>query len=114
MAKHLGIKTNYITGQYCYVLVRVARHRESGRMRPVGDDVELEEEVARGTNDVIPGDEASVSHFVKSFGSHYVVSYTTGNSLYQVLLLLLLFPEGSSSRAEDVCISRTVSISKKN
>lgn len=53
-------------------------------MRPIGDDVELEEEVARRANDVIPGDEASVSHFVKSFGSHYIVSYTTGNSLYQV------------------------------
>ncbi|KAK6626001.1 hypothetical protein RUM43_006305 [Polyplax serrata] len=84
MAKHLGINSSYITGHYCYVLVRVARHRESGRMQPVGDDIELDEEVARGTNDVIPGDEASVSHFIKSFGSHYIVSYTTGNSLYQV------------------------------
>lgn len=84
MAKHLGINSSFVTGQYCYVLVRVARHRETARMRPVGEDIELEDEVAVGTKEVIPGDEASVYQFFKSFGSHYIVSYTTGNSLYQV------------------------------
>ncbi|KAL0272817.1 UNVERIFIED_CONTAM: hypothetical protein PYX00_005648 [Menopon gallinae] len=87
MAKHLGVDSNFINGHHCYVLVRVSRHRETSRMRPVDtDDVDLEDEVARGTMDVIPGNESSVSQFVKNFGSHYVVSYTTGNSLYQVFV----------------------------
>lgn len=85
MAKHLGVDSNFINGHNCYVLIRVSRHRETNRMRPVDTyDVDLEDEVARGTRDVIPGNESSVSEFVKNFGSHYVLSYTTGNSLYQV------------------------------
>lgn len=87
MAKHLGINSSFITGHHCYVLVRVSRHRESGKMRPIDSEVDLEDEVLRGTNEVIPGNESSVSQFVKSFGSHYVLSYTTGNSLYQVCKL---------------------------
>lgn len=86
MAKHLGLNATYVAGSHCYVLVRVARHRESGRMVPVQPGVPVEEAVAKDADLVTPGDEASVVDFVKSFGSHYVASYVTGNSLYQVFV----------------------------
>lgn len=84
MAKHLGLNATYVAGSHCYVLVRVARHRESGRMLPVQPGVPVEEAVAKDADLVTPGDTSSVVDFVRSFGSHYVASYVTGNSLYQV------------------------------
>ncbi|KAK6618216.1 hypothetical protein RUM44_002667 [Polyplax serrata] len=86
MSKHLGINQNYITGRYSYVLVRVARHRDTRRMKPITSYVELDEKVVAYIDDVRPGDEESVSRFIKKFGSHYIASYTTGNSLYQVFV----------------------------
>lgn len=86
MAKHLGLNATYVAGSHCYVLVRVARHRESVRMVPPQPGVPVEEAVAKDANLVNPGDPSSVVDFVKSFGSHYVASYVTGNSLYQVFV----------------------------
>ncbi|GLH11180.1 Torso-like protein [Gryllus bimaculatus] len=91
IARHLGINATYLTGGYSFVLVRVARHRERARLLggggAGGEDAapqpELEEAVAREAELVSPGDAASVVNFVRSFGSHYIASYVTGNSLYQ-------------------------------
>jgi hypothetical protein len=47
--------------------------------------LELEQPVAQEVEKVHVGDAASVMEFVRSFGSHYIESYVTGNSLYQVL-----------------------------
>ncbi|KAK7864385.1 hypothetical protein R5R35_010980 [Gryllus longicercus] len=98
IARHLGINATYLTGGYSFVLVRVARHRERARLLggggggagAGGEDAapqpELEEAVAREAELVSPGDAASVVNFVRSFGSHYIASYVTGNSLYQVFV----------------------------
>ncbi|XP_052132352.1 torso-like protein [Frankliniella occidentalis] len=86
MAKHLGLNATYVAGSHCYVLVRVARHRESGRMAPAQPGVPVEDFVAKDRDLVVPGDTESVVEWVKSFGSHYVTSYVTGNSLYQVFV----------------------------
>ena len=40
--------------------------------------------MAQEVDKVQVGDAASVTDFVRSFGSHYIASYVTGNSLYQV------------------------------
>jgi hypothetical protein len=84
-----GINVTYVTGDHSYVLIRVARHRT---MAKIGDDateltpdqITLHDVVAKQANLVDPGDTSSVIEFVKSFGSHYISSYVTGNSLYQV------------------------------
>lgn len=89
IARNLGINATYVTGRHCYVLVRLARHREGVKVLDgfaVPENVVLHDAVAKQADLVEPGDSASVMEFVRSFGSHYVSSYVTGNSLYQVFV----------------------------
>lgn len=84
LARNLGLDVSYVTGDHCYVLVRVARHRETANLAMDMDSTDLHEPVAKQVASVNVGDSLSVIEFVRSFGSHYVTSYVTGNSLYQV------------------------------
>ncbi|CAK9825115.1 Torso-like protein [Anthophora retusa] len=86
IARHLGISASFITGEHCYVLVRVARFRESQKLSGTADSMILDEAVLRETENVTVGDTASVVRFIKHFGSHYIAAYITGNSLYQVFV----------------------------
>jgi hypothetical protein len=54
-------------------------------MGPKPPKWELEDFVTQEVDKVQVGDAASVIDFVRSFGSHYIASYVTGNALYQVL-----------------------------
>ncbi|KAF0757878.1 torso-like protein [Aphis craccivora] len=85
LARNLGLDVSYVTGDHCYILVRVARHRETANLEMDNmESYDLHEQVAKQVASVNVGDSLSVIEFVKSFGSHYVTSYVTGNSLYQV------------------------------
>ncbi|XP_076387915.1 membrane-attack complex domain containing protein torso-like isoform X1 [Megachile rotundata] len=86
IARHLGINSSFITGEHCYVLVRVARFRENQKLTATADSMILDEAVLRETENVTVGDTASVVRFIKHFGSHYIAAYVTGNSLYQVFV----------------------------
>jgi hypothetical protein len=66
--------------------VRVARHRVSAKLRPKDPQLEPEEIVEQEVEKVKVGDAASVNEFVRSYGSHYIASYVTGNALYQVVV----------------------------
>jgi hypothetical protein len=70
-------------GLLCFQ-VRVARHRVTAKLAPKPPKWQLEAFVAQEVEKVQVGDAASVTDFVRSFGSHYIASYVTGNSLYQV------------------------------
>lgn len=72
--------------EYCYVLVRVARHREIATMPALekSENLLLDEAVQKQIEDIKVGDASSVVEFIRSFGSHYITSFITGNSLYQV------------------------------
>jgi torso-like protein len=63
----------------------VSRHRETAKLSTAAKNLELEQVVAQEAEKVQVGDAASVVEFVRNFGSHYIASYVTGNSLYQVL-----------------------------
>lgn len=84
IAKHLGINSSFITGDHCYVLVRVARFRDSQRLAGTAETLALDDSVFQQTENITVGDTASVVRFIRNFGSHYIASYITGNSLYQV------------------------------
>ncbi|KAJ9578989.1 hypothetical protein L9F63_024904, partial [Diploptera punctata] len=86
MARHLGINTTYITDQHSYVLVRVARHRTTESLSAYASNREVENTVSKEADKVVIGDTASVMDFVRNFGTHYIASYVTGNSLYQVFV----------------------------
>lgn len=85
IARHLGINSSFITGEHCYVLVRVARFRENRKLAGTIESYTLDPAVEKEANNITVGDSASVIKFIKNFGSHYITSYITGNSLYQVL-----------------------------
>ncbi|XP_067214723.1 torso-like protein isoform X1 [Linepithema humile] len=86
IARHLGINSSFITGDHCYVLVRVARFRDNQRLAGTAETLTLDDSVLRQTENVTIGDTASVVRFIRNFGSHYIASYVTGNSLYQVFV----------------------------
>lgn len=86
VAKHMGINTSYVDGEYCYVLVRLFRVRESMKLTNLPTNVNLSEMVARDVANVKLGDEISVLNFTRRIGSHYIHSFVTGNSLYQVFV----------------------------
>lgn len=90
IARHLGINSSFITGDHCYVLVRVARFRENQKLAGTAETMILDEAVLRETENVTVGDTASVVRFIKHFGSHYIAAYVTGNSLYQVRIVILI------------------------
>lgn len=85
LAKKLGLNTTYVTGHYSYVLLRISRNRELVRL---ADKLKLRptNQTAESVERVQPGDVESVMRFIRTTGSHYVSSYATGNSLYQVLV----------------------------
>ncbi|XP_015118950.1 torso-like protein [Diachasma alloeum] len=86
MARNLGINSSFISPDYCYVLVRVARFRDDQKLAGVPDNLVLDETVAREMNNITIGDTVSVITFIRNFGSHYISSFVTGNSLYQVFV----------------------------
>ncbi|TGZ49812.1 Torso-like protein [Temnothorax longispinosus] len=86
IARHLGINSSFITGDHCYVLVRVARFRDNQRLAGTAETLVLDDSVLRQTENVSVNDTASVVRFIRNFGSHYIASYVTGNSLYQVFV----------------------------
>lgn len=84
-AKKLGINSSYIIGDYSYVLVRVSRFRESAKLKkPIAANQALEASVNEKIKNVTVGNTVSVLQFIEKYGSHYINSYVTGNSLYQV------------------------------
>ncbi|XP_028043858.1 torso-like protein isoform X3 [Bombyx mandarina] len=97
MARNLGINSSFINGDHCYVLVRVSRFRETGKLKDLPQNIGVEDVVFDAIQDSIIGDTASIADFIRKYGSHYIASYITGNSLYQVFV----FSRGVYSRVKD-------------
>lgn len=84
-ARKLGINSSFIKGDYCYVLVRVSRFRETARLiKPIPPNQMLHDDVSAKIQDMQPGNSTETIQFMTTFGTHYINSYVTGNSLYQV------------------------------
>lgn len=91
-ARKLGINSSFIKGDYCYVLVRVSRFRETARlMRPIPPNQVLQDDVSANIQNMTLGNSTETVQFMTNFGTHYINSYVTGNSLYQVRFLIDLF-----------------------
>ncbi|XP_037952104.1 torso-like protein [Teleopsis dalmanni] len=86
-AKKLGINTSFIQGDYSYVLVRVVRFRETGKLKSeIPPDLKLETDVSESISKLKPGNVTAAIKFMEAYGTHYINSYTTGNSLYQIFV----------------------------
>lgn len=85
LAKKFGLNTTYVTGHYSYVLLRISRNRELVKLAKK-PKLQPTNQTKESVKLVQPGDVQSVMKFIRTTGSHYVASYSTGNSLYQVLV----------------------------
>lgn len=91
-ARKLGISSEFIKKDFCYVLVRVSRFRETGRLaREIPANQVLFEDVSQRIRNVTPGDTTATVQFMNNVGTHYINSYVTGNSLYQVSVFVWLW-----------------------
>ncbi|KAK0161572.1 hypothetical protein PV327_010030 [Microctonus hyperodae] len=86
IAKHLGINGSLINHDYCYVLIRVSRFRENATLTDLLDNHHVDMTMRNEANSLVVGDVPSTVRFIRNFGSHYITSYITGNSLYQVFV----------------------------
>lgn len=84
IARNLGINSSFVHGDYCYVLVRLSRFRDNVSLSRLPNNVRLDETVAEEIDNIKVGDAHSVLMFIQKFGTHYIDSFVTGNSLYQV------------------------------
>lgn len=84
VARHMGINSSFVQGDHCYVLVRLSRFRDTVRLDNLPDDVRLVDAVAEEIEGIDVGNVSAVLQFIRKYGSHYITSYITGNSLYQV------------------------------
>lgn len=84
------MNSTYLTGQHGYAFLRMSRFRQAVSLDPI---VHNEEYIVSKLQDelqtIVPGDVQSVLEFFSTSGSHYVSSYVTGDSLYQVIKQLL-------------------------
>lgn len=88
-ARKLGINSSFIKGDYCYVLVRVSRFRETARFaKPIPANQMLYDDVSALIETVTPGNSSETIQFMTNFGTHYINSFVTGNALYQVCIRL--------------------------
>ncbi|KAJ8927961.1 hypothetical protein NQ314_019486 [Rhamnusium bicolor] len=85
LARNLGINSSFVLKDHCYVLVRLSRFRDIVKLDRIPNNINLAEVVAREIDNIQKGDVASVVMFIRKYGSHYIHSYVTGNSLYQVM-----------------------------
>ncbi|XP_026751774.2 torso-like protein isoform X1 [Galleria mellonella] len=86
MARNLGINSSFINGDHSYVLVRVSRFREKAKLSDLPSTIDVEDVVFDAIKDSPIGDTVSIADFIRKYGSHYIASYVTGNSLYQVFV----------------------------
>ncbi|XP_045453486.1 torso-like protein [Melitaea cinxia] len=105
MARNLGINSSFINGDHCYVLVRVSRFRETAKLKDLPSNILAEDVVNEAIDEIGIGDTVTVADFIRKYGSHYIASYVTGNSLYQVFV----FSRGVYSRIKERVKTRGVS-----
>ncbi|XP_017768483.1 PREDICTED: torso-like protein isoform X2 [Nicrophorus vespilloides] len=86
IARHMGINSSFVHGDYCYVLVRLSRFWDNVKLSRLPNNVNLLENMAEEIEKIFVGDVASVLMFTRRVGTHYINSFVTGNSLYQVFV----------------------------
>lgn len=61
-----------------------SRFRETAKLSDLPGNIAVEDVVYDAIQESPIGDTASIADFIRKYGSHYIASYITGNSLYQV------------------------------
>ncbi|XP_043288057.1 torso-like protein isoform X1 [Venturia canescens] len=90
-AEYFGIPHRYLNNvNFCYLLVTIQKERDSKQLWGSIEDYKVDDSVATEVNNIDASCDVQtrnrISSFLSDVGSHYIHSYTTGNTLYQVLV----------------------------
>ncbi|XP_043287478.1 torso-like protein [Venturia canescens] len=94
--------------RYCYLLVTIDRIRDSQGIASPLEDLHLDEAVVKNIGSM------DDSEFQINFGSHYIDSYSTGNSVYQILVFEKHFYEIFNSTSEDSKLQYVIDLATKH
>ncbi|XP_065158283.1 torso-like protein isoform X3 [Atheta coriaria] len=86
IARNMGINSSFVHKDYCYVLVRLSRFWDTVKLARIPNNVNLLDSMAQEINNIYVDNVTSVLMFTKRVGTHYINSFVTGNSLYQVFV----------------------------
>ncbi|XP_032522895.2 torso-like protein [Danaus plexippus] len=78
-----GIEFDSKSDNCCYVLVKLSKVYKSVKM-DTSKDIRVKEYVRYAVDNLNVSNSAEVRRFMKSYGTHYIDSYVTGNFIYQV------------------------------
>ncbi|CAL8116074.1 unnamed protein product [Orchesella dallaii] len=85
LAKYFGIDPQFVKGDYRYMLVRVLMVRQAGRVDPFQNMTVLPN-YRDNVHSFRANDYTSSFKFFNDVGTHYISSFLTGNSIYQVFV----------------------------
>jgi len=85
LAKYFGLDPAFVQGDYRYMLVRVLMVRSAGRADPMPNATVLPN-FTNNLHSFGVKDYISTFNFFNDVGTHYISSYLTGNSIYQVFV----------------------------
>lgn len=78
-----GIEFDTSDDNCCYVLVKLSKIEKTVKLDST-KPIRVKEFVDRAIDRLDVNDTAAVRRFMKSYGTHYIDSYVTGNFIYQV------------------------------
>ncbi|KAG6440353.1 hypothetical protein O3G_MSEX001185 [Manduca sexta] len=79
-----GIEYDANPENCCYVLVKLTKKHKTVEVKENLRGAVVKDYVAMAVNELNVSDASEVRRFMKSYGTHYIESYITGNSIYQV------------------------------
>lgn len=83
-----GIEYDPHPDNCCYVLVKLSKVHKSVDINSL-KNVQVKDYVQKAIDRLNVNDETAVRRFMKSYGTHYIDSYKTGNFIYQVGIFFL-------------------------
>lgn len=83
LAKYFGIDPSFVKGDYRYMLVRVLMVRQAGRI-DTHQNMTVLPKYRENLQSFRANDYTSSFKFFNDVGTHYISSFLTGNSIYQV------------------------------
>lgn len=78
-----GIEYDTKPDNCCFVLVKLTKRRKTEQLNDL-NQVAVKDYVLRAVEDLNASSTAEVRRFMRSYGTHYIDSYVTGNFIYQV------------------------------
>lgn len=90
-----GIEYDMKSDNCCYVLVKLTKKHRTVELEDL-EGIRVRAYIQRAIDKLDINDPAEIRRFMKSYGTHYIESFVTGNFIYQVsgYINLIFWPSG--------------------